>query len=224
MGTRLGNPYPKPLTEITGGETIIKRATRLIHQETASPANIVVGFKSEMVIDHLPTERFVFNDKFDVTNTSKSLLLALQSIPKNNGALWFNGDVVFDEHLMSSLQHLIMEEQSFITVNNSSVSEEEVKYTLDDKGYIQELSKKIAPQRALGEAVGINYVSPRVKRLLMKALKECDSQDYFERGIEMIIGDNVGFVPFDISHIGMGAIEVDFQEDLAKANTILSSI
>ena len=39
----------------------------------------------------------------------------------------------------------------------SSTAEEEVKYTLDDDGYVRDLSKQV--EGGLGEAVGINYVS-----------------------------------------------------------------
>ena len=57
----------------------------------------------------------------------------------------------------------IARDQSFVTVNTAKVSDEEVKYTTDAEGYINELSKTV--EGGLGEAVGINYVvEPRQGR------------------------------------------------------------
>jgi choline kinase len=53
--------------------------------------------------------------------------------------------------------------------------------------------------------------------VLVERLAECDDQDYFERGIELAIEkDGMTVVPFDIG--GSFAVEVDFAEDLARAN------
>ena len=56
-------------------------------------------------------------------------------------------------------------------------------------------------------------------------LKAVDDQDYFERGIEKAIesGDS-NYLPMDISRFGIGAMEVDFQEDLARANAALDTL
>ena len=224
-GTRLGMPFPKPLTPLADGTPILARALSCIHDEFgASPVNIVVGFQLERIIEAFPQEKFIYNDKYDVTNTSKSLLRALQAVPKKNGVLWFNGDVVFDATLLPRIAHFIMEEQSFVAVNTASVADEEVKYTVDDLGFIESLSKNVDSTLALGEAVGINYVSPRNKEKLVRMLKQVDDNDYFERGIERAIqlGDS-NYLPVDISRFGMGAMEVDFQEDLARANAALEA-
>jgi choline kinase len=107
--------------------------------------------------------------------------------------------------------------QSFIVVNQSKVSDEEVKYTLDADGYINELSKQVVG--GLGEAVGINYVSAQDKAALIQRLAEVDDQDYFERGIEYAIEkDGARFKAVDISDLY--AVEVDFAEDLERANEL----
>ena len=49
-----------------------------------------------------------------------------------------------------------------------------------------------------------------------RVCRECDDQDYFERGIELAIaGDGVQVTPVDISDLF--AVEVDFAEDLERA-------
>ena len=100
-------------------------------------------------------------------------------------------------------------------MNTSAVAEEEVKYTVDADGHVEHLSKQVVD--ALGEAVGINLVSGKDKAHLIECLADCDEQDYFERGIELAIQKHgVKFTPVDISDLF--AVEIDFDDDLARAN------
>lgn len=175
---------------------------------------LVVGYKLEHVIDSQPDAEYVYNERFDQCNTSKSLLRALQS-SKRGGVLWLNGDVVFDQAILTFLQPQIEAEQSFVSVNTSSVSDEEVKYRVDADGFISELSKSVVG--GLGEAIGINYVSAHDKAALIKHLKSVDDNDYFERGIELAIeAGDIRVIPIDVS--AFFAVEIDFVEDLEEAN------
>jgi choline kinase len=131
------------------------------------------------------------------------------------GVLWMNGDVVFDPQILERLKPYLEQERSLVSVNTATVAEEEVKYTVDADGNIDQLSKQVVD--ALGEAVGINYVAAQDKAALIARLDECGDQDYFERGIELAIEqDGLKFVPVDISDLW--AVEVDFDEDLQRAN------
>jgi choline kinase len=111
--------------------------------------------------------------------------------------------------------HLIESDQSFVTVNTSSVSDEEVKYTVTPEGFIRELSKTVVG--GLGEAVGINYISSTSKATLITQLGRVKNQDYFERGLELAIEQNNLLVePVNISDLY--AVEIDFAADLERAN------
>ena len=216
MGTRLGKPWPKPLTPLNDGRTIMEQQMSNIASAfgDAARVSVVVGFKMEMIMEAHPRAVFIYNELFDQTNTSKSLLRALRA-SCDGGVLWMNGDVVFDANVLERVQPLIQKDQSFICVNTSKVAEEEVKYTVDNQGNIKELSKKVV--NALGEAVGINFVAAKDKNALIKRLEEVDDNDYFERGIEVSIEkDRASFIPVDISDLF--AVEVDFPEDLERAN------
>ncbi len=216
MGTRLGKPWPKPLTPLRDGRTIMEQQMSNITQAFGDQARIgvVVGFKMEMIMEAHPRAVFIYNELFDQTNTSKSLLRALRA-STDGGVLWMNGDVVFDAKVLDRVKPIIESGQSFICVNTSKVAEEEVKYTVDENGNIKELSKKVV--NALGEAVGINFVSAKDKTALIKRLDEVADNDYFERGIEVAIEkDGSSFIPVDISDLF--AVEVDFPEDLERAN------
>lgn len=216
MGTRLGRPFPKPLTELAGGHSIMhQQISKLREAFPGIRIMVVVGFKRDLIMEAFPDVAFAYNEIYDQTNTSKSLLKALR-LSDDTGVLWLNGDVVFDARILERVEPLIDREQSFVCVNTAAVGDEEVKYTVDASGHIQELSKQVGAP--LGEAVGINFISSDDKRSLIQALAGVEDQDYFERGIEVAIeGDGLRILPVDISDFY--AVEVDFEDDLVRAKS-----
>jgi choline kinase len=216
MGSRLGRSLPKPLTELSDGRSIMQQQHDNIRAAFGTDARImtVVGYKAETIVEAFPEVDYVYNDRYDQTNTSKSLLRALTKSGKG-GVLWMNGDVVFDPLVLGRAIELIQRDESFVTVNTSKVSDEEVKYTVTAEGHISQLSKTVTG--GIGEAVGINYISSGDKKAFIRQLSRVDDQDYFERGLEMAIEeDGVRLLPLDISDLY--AVEVDFAEDLERAN------
>ena len=215
MGTRLGRPWPKPLTPLSDGRTIMQQQMDNLRSAFDDVRIVtVVGFKLELILEAFPNVGYVYNEAYDQTNTNRSLLKALrQSTP--GGVLWMNGDVVFDVNVLERVKDLIAQDQSFICVNTAVVGEEEVKYTVDEAGFVKELSKQV--QDALGEAVGINFIAAKDKQRLIERLAQCEDSDYFERGIELMVEkDAAQVLPFDIKDLF--AVEVDFEEDLSRAN------
>jgi CDP-glycerol glycerophosphotransferase len=221
MGTRLGRPWPKPLTPLHDGRSILQRQLDGLRSVLGPSVDItvVVGFEAERVMRAVPDVRFAYNPDYRVTNTSQSLLRALRAT-RDGGVLWLNGDVVFDPAVIELALPTIAADESFVCVDTNTVADEEVKYTLDADGYVQELSKTVVG--GLGEAVGINFVSSTDKAALVEHLGACELHDYFERGMELAIQRaGVRFHPLDISRFS--AVEVDFDEDLQRANTWLGS-
>jgi choline kinase len=216
MGTRLARPLPKPLTELRDGRSIMKQQLDNLGLAFGDDyrVTIVVGYKLEAIIERFPEATFVYNEFYDQTNTSKSLLKALRA-SGDGGVLWLNGDVVFDHQILVRANKLIEADESFVVVNTSKVGDEEVKYTLDSAGFVKDLSKTVVG--GLGEAVGINFVGAGDKATLIKRLEQVNENDYFEKAIELAIGsDSLKFQAVDVSDLF--AVEVDFDEDLDRAN------
>ena len=219
MGTRLGRPFPKPLTPLSDGRTIMEQQIDNLQQVFGADVRIttVVGFKLDLILEAFPDVTYVYNEAYDQTNTNRSLLKALR-LSTEGGVLWMNGDVVFDPQVLEKVSDLLKADTSFICVDTAVVGDEEVKYTVDDDGYVDELSKQVVNAR--GEAVGINFVSASDKPTLIDRLSECSDADYFERGIELAIShDSMRVIPVDIGEFF--AVEVDFEEDLTRANEYL---
>jgi choline kinase len=218
MGTRLGRPHPKPLTVLDTGQSIMAQQFERIDEAfgEAGRTMVVVGFKMDLIMESFPQALFVYNEHYSETNTSKSLLKGLERTAEG-GVLWMNGDVVFDRGILESIGKYVQADESFVCVNTETVAEEEVKYTVDDDGYIDQLSKQVVG--GLGEAVGINFISSADKPKVIRRLREVGDQDYFERGLELAVElDGVRIRPVDISE--HGCVEVDFEDDLARANAM----
>lgn len=221
LGSRLregASEVPKPLTRLDNGQTIMERQVlNISNYFDVHDIMVVVGYKAGIIMEEFPHLTYIYNQDFSSNNTSKSLLKALMKV-KDEPVLWFNGDVVFDESLLESLLTTIEAGKSFVSVNNSKVSEEEVKYLLDSNGFLKELSKQV--ENGLGEAIGINFIGKEELDNFKNMLKKCDDNDYFERGIEYLIDDDAKISVIDISkHFCM---EVDFQEDLKAVNESLT--
>ena len=211
IGSRLGNPNPKPLTKLKNGETILERQVAYL-SEYLGMNNIIaiVGYKKDLIMESFPNLLYVYNNFYDTTNTSKSLLAGLIKI-ENEDVVWLNGDVVFEKKL---LPQIIKCPKSCMAVNTTSVGEEEIKYNVFDDGNIKDVSKTVSP--ALGEAVGINKIIASDLPLLKAKLEKCDHQDYFEKALELSIQDGMKIIPVDINKYL--CMEIDFLDDLEQIN------
>ena len=211
IGSRLGNSNPKPLTKLNNGESILGRQVAYL-SEYLGVTNIIaiVGYKKDLIMESFPNLLYVYNNFYDTTNTSKSLLAGLNKI-ENENVLWLNGDVVFEKEL---LPQIIKCSKSCMAVNTNSVGEEEIKYNIFDDGNIKEVSKTVSP--ALGEAVGINKLISSDLSLFKENLEKCDEQDYFEKALELSIQDGMKIMPVDINKYL--CMEIDSEDDLEQIN------
>lgn len=220
VGSRLSSRAPKCLNVLPGGRTILRQQIDNIRSVMGDMARIiiVVGFECALIMEHAPDVRYVYNERFRQTNTNRSLLRALE-LCQGATCVWMNGDVVFDPSILPRLLEVAEQGRSAIAVNTSRVAEEEVKYVVDDSGLIDSLSKIVPVEAAQGESVGVNVVVAADIPTLMARLRECEDNDYFERGIELAIeGDGMEVAPVDISDLY--AVEIDTPEDLRLARDV----
>ena len=214
IGSRLGDPnLPKPLTQLANGLSILEfQLKNLSKNISREDVMIIVGFHKEEIMTRFPDLTFVQNPRFAEENTGKSLLRALENL--NEDVLWINGDVVFHPSIPGRLMSL---GKSCMLVNQGLVGEEEVKYRTDGSGKILEVSKQVSNPE--GEALGLNFFKAQDLPLFIQGLRACSDRDYFEYGIEEAIkrGLAVWTVPVP-SHF---CTEIDFPEDLKKANQLI---
>jgi len=207
IGSRLGKKLPKSLIVLPNGKTILENQLNALKDAGIKEIMIVIGFKKELIMEYYPNAMYIYNPMFHMTNTAKSLQLALELIEPDD-VIWVNGDVFLEEKV---IEKLIERDGNCVAVNKLQCGEEEVKYKTNINGEITEISKEIV--EAEGEAVGVNKICKKKDfQLFLKCLRKCKDTDYFEKAIEMSIHEGVIFQAVDIS--GYKCIEVDFPEDL----------
>jgi L-glutamine-phosphate cytidylyltransferase len=215
MGKRFRRiDLPKALTQLGNGQSILDLQLKALSEFTSlDNVILVVGYRKEKVMEQYPNLLYVYNPYFAEENTSKSLLRALQKV--DDHLLWLNGDVVFNKKILKGL--LINPNKNGMIVNVGPVSDEEVKYRIDSRGKILEISKEV--KNSQGEALGINYFRAKDLDLLRHHLSQCADQDYFEKGIEMCIADKITVWSVPVSPTD--CTEIDFPEDLDRANQLI---
>ncbi|MEC7840269.1 MAG: phosphocholine cytidylyltransferase family protein [Chlamydiota bacterium] len=216
QGTRLGEGGgPKPLTTLANGKSILEmQLENFTKYISNNDIYIVVGYQKEMVMSYFPDVTFIDNPAFAEENTAKSLLRAFQHF--DDDVIWINGDVVFHDDI---LDNILQATESSMVVNIGDVGDEEVKYRTDEKGRIIEVSKNV--QFPEGEALGINVFLKDDLAKLKHNLEVCDNQDYFEKGIEASIQQGLKILPLVVKQ--EDCVEIDFPEDVLKANRLISS-
>lgn len=215
-GSRLGQgDLPKPLTPLITGKSILEhQLENLRHYISLHAVIIVIGHHKEEILHRFPDLLYVYNPDYAVENTSKSLLRALKKC--DDDVLWINGDVVFHPTVLKAILH---NPRTSMVVNIGEVGEEEVKYRQNSQGIILEVSKSVIHPR--GEALGINFISKEDRHKLLYELELCAPQDYFERGIEACIEKGMTVWSVPIGH--NLCTEIDFPEDLKRANRMIES-
>ena len=215
-GSRLGQGnLPKPLTVLASGLSILGSQIESLRQYTSvSQLMIVVGYHKEEIMEEFPDLLYVYNPDFSKENTSKSLLRALEKCDED--VLWMNGDVVFH---FSVLGAVLEKSRTSMVVSVGRVGQEEVKYRQDQAGKILEVSKKV--EHPQGEALGINFIAKKDLNAFREQLRLCQPGDYFEQAMESCIveGMEVWVVPVKAEL----CTEIDFPEDLERANAMLNS-
>ena len=214
IGSRLGGTLPKCLTPLRRDYTILDHQLENL-RAVAADIVAVVGFRKHLIRRRHPSLRFVENERFEATNTSQSLLIALEQM-NGEDVLVLNGDVVFDPRVIAELLGC---EQSCMAVSRYDVADEEMKVAVDAQGRIAFVSKLVA--EPAGEAIGINLIRARDLELVTRGLRHCGPRDYFERGFEIAIGKGLALRAVDVTQFP--CVEIDYADDLIRAKEMFGS-
>ncbi len=116
-GKRLGLKKPKAIVELWDKKTILDIQVERVRKYIAEKdIYVVVGYKAEEVMKTHPELTYIYNPRYGETNTSKSLLRGMQHIEEEN-VLWMNGDIVFEEEILSTI---LASKQSCILVDDNT--------------------------------------------------------------------------------------------------------
>ncbi|MBR72390.1 MAG: ADP-glucose pyrophosphorylase [Rhodospirillaceae bacterium] len=233
LGSRLMNKageIPKILIKV-GGQTLLERHLRILSDLSITEVVIGVGYKSNLIIDELinlkrEDVKLVYNPNFDQGSIVTLQKLAPE-LRQDGGIIIMDGDVLYDIRILKCLINS-KHENCFLLDRNIEDGEEPMKLAINN-GSIVDFRKKIEkPCDYYGESVGFFKFSTTTAQSIANTCSQMISsglqETYMEEVIRYELLKNPKIFAFeDIT--GLPWIEIDFPEDLTKAETkILPSL
>ena len=213
---------PKPLIRV-GGRTILERMLGSLVEEGIKDICIVTGHLKEQIKDFAGKEykgakiKYLVNPDYRL-GSILSLYTAREEFAGED-TLLMDADVIFEHRVLKTLVDS-KHENCFLIDKNFEDSGEEMKIASLDKRVVQVARKITREHDEVGEGVGFMKISPACHGQLSNALERriCLNNvcDY-----EMALDDFVKNAQTGFEDItGMRWTEVDFPEDIAKAESL----
>ncbi|MDP9401196.1 MAG: phosphocholine cytidylyltransferase family protein [Actinomycetota bacterium] len=229
-GSRLGaltEDVPKTLLPVDGERTILDVALGNLRRAGLDDAVVVTGFAAERLQERVPElERrhgvrlhLVFNPKALEWNNAYSLWCARDAL--REGAVLVNGDTVHpfavEERLLAARGPDVL----LAVDDQGALGEEQMKVQVAEDGRVGRITKRMEPERASGEYIGVALIEPAAAAPLADALEATWRRDpslYYEDGFQEFAerGGAVGIAPIG----AVGWVEVDDEADLARAREL----
>lgn len=221
---------PKSLLPVKGDTPIMEVILKNLREVDVTDVAIVTGYRADMIEERIPgwQQRYglaietIYNPTFMEWNNCYSLWLARDRFAE--GMFVINADTV---HPVQVEQTLLAHRGPDILLAVDDVKqlgEEELKVKLDADGWVELMTKQIAPEDADGEHIGVSLVEGRIADELADCLKVTWERDpvrlYFEDGYNEFVrrGGKVGHAPIG----AVRWVEVDNADDYQRAEQIAS--
>ncbi|MFT7577954.1 MAG: choline kinase [Alphaproteobacteria bacterium] len=224
----LTDSCPKSLLTVAG-MSILERMIGNIQACGINEIILVLGYLNQQ-IEELVTKKFpdieatfIFNEKFEETNTGYSLMLTEAAV-NGTGFVKFDADVVFEIEILRKLIASPLENCLCID-RDIQLDAEEVKVLEGENNRVLQASKTVDPSEAVGESIGVEKINSDTARLLFEELglmmrETTNYQTYYEAAYERLISNDVPFHTVDIT--GLNWTEIDTHEDFRTANEMFA--
>ncbi len=223
----LTNSLPKSLLKVNGKE-IISHIIENALQVQPERFIIVTGYLEDKLKNYLKNKypeinfTFITNKLFETTNNEYSLYLALREVKKDFVLL--DSDIIFHPAILNQI--IDNKESISLAVKRHKLGEEEMKIVADNNGNIKLIGKNLSPEECYGESIGIEYFPEKSINILKEIVDDRIENrkilnDYYESSFQEMINRNIPFKLVDIGELY--AIEIDFIEDLKRAEEILKN-
>ncbi len=229
VGSRLGHytaEIPKCMLRV-GEKTIIEHSIEVLSSFGIKSFVIVTGHKGRKLRKFLETRfdldfSFVHNHVYRETNNIYSLYLGIKDLSEDLYLL--NSDVFFHPDIFKAL-HFSGENFTLVVDDRKILGEEEMKVVTENTRVVR-ISKKIPPEEASGEYIGLAKI-PKIKLEKLKdrcekVMEEIGASVFYEEAIQRMIdlGDEVLYV----STKGLPWVEVDFPHEITFARRIYGNL
>lgn len=214
---------PKPLLKV-GDKTIMEMMINNLVGVGLREIAIVTGYLEEKIRVFVKSTypdlavTFIPNKKYLITNTGYSLMLTKDWVGEDS-FVKCDGDVVFEKAIMEKL--VGSPHQNCLCVDsNIDLEAEEVKVKVDKEGRALEVGKKVSPQEAIGESIGIEKISEEAGKALFRELGNLmrdpkNHQEYYDDSYTTLVAKGI---PFHVVNItGLRWVEIDTVSDYELA-------
>lgn len=227
-GRRLGVNEPKCLVHV-GGRALLDRHLQNMAEAGITALTVVVGFQQRMIRDALdrlappmPVE-ILENDRFE-RGSIVSLQVASHHLPQ--GAIWMDADVFYPSALLRRLVETPHDSAVLLDARSDETGEEMMLGVLG--GRVRQIARRVGkaapdgtPWELVGEAVGFAKAGPTggavIKRFLDREVAEGRLDQEYEAAMNLAFAET----PFGYERVDDFAwTEIDFQEDVAKAERL----
>ena len=217
---------PKCLMKV-GDKAILDRQLKTLQSSNISEVIIVVGYYRELIVDYVKSHyndlnvKFVINHHYFETNTAYSLRLCNDFI-NNEPFILMNADVLYPKEVLTRV--INSNYNTVLAVDIKPCGREEVKVIEGEGNRIVAIGKELIEDNSLGEFIGVAKFSKNISSKFMNSLDQLISSggnsDYFEAAIHPLMSEHDIYYE-DISDLP--CIEIDFVEDLEKAQKLVKS-
>ncbi len=230
-GSRLGEyskDKPKTLVEVSGTPILGYTLNSLI-KEDITDIVIVTGYMGEKIKEFINKNyanklnvSYVHNDIYDKTNNIYSIYLAKNELVGSDFML-INSDVLFHEGILQALKR--SEKRGVILSVDFTVKlgEEEMKVKIEGDTIVK-ISKKIPPEEADGEYIGLTRIDKDFSRVFFESvertIEEKGTGVFYEEAFQTMIDDG-NEIHYE-STKGLPWIEIDTPEDLKVAQEVIA--
>jgi len=218
---------PKCLLRV-GGREILGRCLDNLSRCGIGKTVLVTGYRADMVEAFVGAGgwegvRFAANPDFASTNTAVSLHLGLRDV--SSDVILINGDVLFQAGLLADL--IAAPEPNGIVIDRDIALNAEAVKVMARDGQIVRIGKDLDPADCAGEAIGVYKIGRETLPDLLRAYEELEGRGermhYFEKGFEMVCGDDRGRTFGLVGTAGRPWVEIDTPEDFAHAELNVAS-
>lgn len=225
MGSRMGsltNDKPKCMTEISDGETILKRQLCQLVKAGIKDVVITTGMhKGELMkycnsLNLSLNYTFIHNPEYKSTNYIYSIYLA-KDILRNTDILLMHGDLVFDFDVLS---RIIRQTESSVVVSSVKPLPEKDFKAVINEGYVKKIGVEFFENAVSAQA--LYHLYARDWDIWLKQIElycRCGKRNVYAENALNEVTDFCCIRPFDARNMLCG--EIDTPEDLEKIQKII---
>ncbi|RMH45215.1 MAG: phosphocholine cytidylyltransferase family protein [Deltaproteobacteria bacterium] len=220
---------PKCLVPV-GGVPIVDRMIRRLAEAGIDDLVVVTGHCGDVLAAHLAASAdrcaraatVVYNEHYHDWGNFYSLLVARDAIG-GDSFVKLDADVVMDGGVLPAL--LAAPGPAVLAIDRKpDLGDEEMKARVAG-GRVVALNKRMAPQEAFGESIGIERIdaelAPTVFDQLAQLIELGETDEYYERAYERMMAAGVAFGYADITACAW--TEIDTAADLARAEQLAAA-